>query len=403
MVTIRDCHITGNTTNSGSGSGIRNNSSLTLINSTVSNNTGQGIASYATLIMINSTVSGNSGTGVYHFAGVSVITNSTITGNQPGAGGAGGVDRSGGRLTLRSTIISGNRSNSTVPDITGSSPTTNNRFISEGYNLIGNFGTETVFNQPGDQIGIFDLKIDPLGSYGGTTPTHRLKGDSPAIDKGNSFGSTIDQRGSLRSVDNSNIPPATGGDNSDIGAFEIQATRSTLSGTIRYGITLENQAAKFVSGVNLTVSGSSQNYATSDSSGFYELLELTTGGNYTVTPTKTGNINSITPFDATLVLRCVAAGGNCTLTDNQKLAADANNSNSITPFDATQILRFVAANQQTTATGEVGNWKFNPAARSYNPHSGSLTNENYEAILIGEINGSWTPPASFAFANEAEE
>jgi hypothetical protein len=44
-------------------------------------------------------------------------------------------------------------------------------------------------------------------------------------------------------------------------------------------------------------------------------------------------------------------------------------------------------NGQTNATGSVGNWKFNPVSRSYNPLNNSFSNENFAAILIGEVNG----------------
>ncbi|HEX9928309.1 MAG TPA: hypothetical protein VGB02_07240, partial [Pyrinomonadaceae bacterium] len=138
--------------------------------------------------------------------------------------------------------------------------------------------------------------------------------------------------------------------------------------------------------------GTPQLSAASNNSGFYQISGLTAGGNYTITPSKTGNINGISPFDATLILRCIAAGpANCTLTENQKIAADTSNDDEITPFDATQILRFVAANRQTDFTGETGNWKFSPPSRPYNSVSNSASNENYEAFLIGDVNGSWTP------------
>ncbi len=45
---------------------------------------------------------------------------------------------------------------------------------------------------------------------------------SPAIDAGNSFGLSTDQRGDPRPVDFSGIPNAAGGDGADIGAFEVQ-------------------------------------------------------------------------------------------------------------------------------------------------------------------------------------
>jgi hypothetical protein len=179
----------------------------------------------------------------------------------------------------------------------------------------------------------------------------------------------------------------------------------TVSGTISYGTTAVNQP-KFVSGVTLATTGSAQLSVVSDNSGFYQLSGLAAGGNYTVTPSKTGNVNGISAFDATLVLRCVAAGNNCTLTDNQKLAADASADNLVSAFDATQILRFVAANGANANTGQTGNWKFSPAPRSYNSVSSSFSTENYTAVLIGEVNGDWTAPGnlnSLAALNEAEQ
>jgi hypothetical protein len=167
---------------------------------------------------------------------------------------------------------------------------------------------------------------------------------------------------------------------------------SSISGTVSYGTAPIGQS-KFVSVVLMSAAGTPSGTASTNSFGAYLLENLTTNNNYTVTPSKTGNINGISPFDATLILRCVAAGPtNCTLTDNQKIAANTNGDNSISPFDATLILRFVAANAQTANTGQVGNWKFNPVSRNYTPLTGSLSNEHYEAILIGEVNGSWIAP-----------
>jgi hypothetical protein len=173
-----------------------------------------------------------------------------------------------------------------------------------------------------------------------------------------------------------------------------------LSGNIIYGTTPAGQPAKFVPGVTMVASGPIFQTATTDSTGGYLLNNLDTSGSYIVTPQKTGSVNGITPFDATLILRCVAAGANCALSENQRIAADTNNDNSITPFDATLILRFVAANGQTTATGQTGAWKFIPNLRNYNAMLNSLSGENYTAILVGEVNGNWTPIGSFAANDE---
>jgi TolB protein len=177
---------------------------------------------------------------------------------------------------------------------------------------------------------------------------------------------------------------------------------SSLSGNIGYGITPNGQTQKIVSNVTITAAGSSYNVVNSNSSGAYLLDKLVSGGTYNVLLSKSGHANGISSFDGTLVLRHVAAGGAGILTPNQQLAADTNNDGLVTSFDATLILRYVAANGQNASTGSVGNWKFTPAQRSYDQIFDSMENENYAAILIGEINGDWTPPSTnlLAFTNE---
>jgi hypothetical protein len=72
-------------------------------------------------------------------------------------------------------------------------------------------------------------KFDPKGlrDNGGPTQTVALVKGSPGIDKGTSNGLTgtltTDQRGFSRTVDNSSISNAMGGDGTDIGAYEFGA------------------------------------------------------------------------------------------------------------------------------------------------------------------------------------
>ncbi|HEX8248464.1 MAG TPA: FG-GAP-like repeat-containing protein [Pyrinomonadaceae bacterium] len=232
LVTVSGCHITGNTiyTSSGGG-GISSNAPLMVVNSTISNNSspdnlvnfGGGIDAGGTLTVINSTISGNGGNttlggGIFISCGggcAPLITNSTITDNEGRADGAGGIF-TGSVTRVSNSIIAGNRNSSTVPDVGGGGG-----FISLGYNLIGNPGSITTFNQTGDQTGVLNPLLAALAMNGGTTPTHALLAGSTAIDKGKSFDQTTDQRGFIRPFDNPNIPPASGGDNSDIGAFEL--------------------------------------------------------------------------------------------------------------------------------------------------------------------------------------
>ncbi|HZH33412.1 MAG TPA: choice-of-anchor Q domain-containing protein, partial [Pyrinomonadaceae bacterium] len=256
-LTITDCHITGNVAD-GRGGGIRNvqGGSLTVINSTVSNNIsnsaspgGGGIHSEnGSLTITNSTVSGNvktggtnNGGGIAAFFSTVVVSNSTVTNNRAdGANSAGGIYRQGNAATIRNTIIAANQNNNFTPDVFAVAPGT---FTSDGFNLIGSAPSGTGFtdgvNQ--DKVGTFSSPLNPrldaLGNYGGTTPTHRLQSNSPALDQGHSGGSTRDQRGSFRPADNINIVNAANGDGSDIGAYEAEArlivtsTADTPTGT----------------------------------------------------------------------------------------------------------------------------------------------------------------------------
>lgn len=168
---------------------------------------------------------------------------------------------------------------------------------------------------------------------------------------------------------------------------QAAAVTREISGTVAYAI----NPSKFVSGAMMNASGTTSTSASTNSSGAYLLQGLADGGNYTVTPAKTGNINGITAFDATLVLRCIAGGNACTLTPEQRIAADADGDATLSAFDATQILRFVAANAQNANTGQVGNWKFNPISVSHPALSGNISGENYTGFLIGDVDGDWTP------------
>jgi hypothetical protein len=177
---------------------------------------------------------------------------------------------------------------------------------------------------------------------------------------------------------------------------------TALSGTIFYGTTPAGSAAKLVSNVSLTATGTTYDSINTNPNGAYTFERLVMGGAYNVSLSKTGNENGISPFDATLILRHIAAGTDGILTPNQRLAADTNNSGAISPFDAPLILRYVATQGATNSTGAVGNWKFTPATSNYSSLPDSLSGQNYEAILIGEINGDWSPPQTNPFPNADE-
>ncbi len=239
------------TYNDGGGGGIFLAGNATIINSLVSNNAtpliGGGVAtSYSSkLKIINSTISGNTaggGGGAIYSRGASVsLTNCTvafnnITGTNTGANGIylEQISSNGAvQLFLRNTIVAKNGVARTYgTDIKGD-------IHSEGYNIIGSILPTQIYsetNQTGNQLNI-DPQLDTqLSNNGGNIPTHSLRANSTAIDRGDNCvlkttanGGCLDpiintdQRGVSRPQDGDGDGTAT----VDIGAFE--ATRAEVA------------------------------------------------------------------------------------------------------------------------------------------------------------------------------
>ncbi len=175
---------------------------------------GIGIAGGSATVT-NSTLSANEtgdngGSAIGIEGGNATITNSTISGNRAlyggGPGGVWGRGTAATALTIRGTIVAGNTATDGNPDVEGN-------YTNDGFNIVG--GTA-------DEAGLqTDAQGSPvLADNGGPTQTVALVRGSKAIDKGNSFGSTTDQRGEARPKDYASTDNAQGGDGSDVGAFE---------------------------------------------------------------------------------------------------------------------------------------------------------------------------------------
>jgi hypothetical protein len=109
-----------------------------------------------------------------------------------------------------------------------------------------------------------------------------LLNSSPAIDKGNSFGSFADQRGLARPVDLASSPNAAGGDGADIGAFEAQApTAAAVSITGR----IETPEGSGLTNAIVMLSHANGNVrpARSSSFGYFRFDDVTVGETYIVT------------------------------------------------------------------------------------------------------------------------
>ena len=161
-----------------------------------------------------------------------------------------------------------------------------------------------------------------------------------------------------------------------------------ISGTVTYGITPSGQSVQYVPGVNFSVSGTSVLSAASDASGFYRLPGLS-AGTYTVTAQKNDELVGINSQDAARIQQYLV--GLTNFTENQLAAADVDNNGIVNSVDAARIQQYVVGINTSVV---IGHWKILPATRQYNSITGGLTGENYQAVLIGEVSGNWTPAAS---------
>jgi archaellum component FlaF (FlaF/FlaG flagellin family) len=173
-------------------------------------------------------------------------------------------------------------------------------------------------------------------------------------------------------------------------------TFTGIAGKVIYGTTPAGQTAKPVSGVQMAISRRLFPIPT-ETDGTYRFESLIPNAYYKITPSKGEyqHINGISPFDATMILRHIAANGQGAnaLNANQRIAADTSGDGNITPFDATLILRFVAAGASPN-TVWVGHWRFSPASKEYPSFSTTLTDENYDAMIVGDLNGDWVPTSA---------
>jgi Right handed beta helix region len=236
-LTVRDSTLTGNSTVAGVGGAIYA--------------AGQPIA------IVNSTFAGNSSpyrggaVGIDEPSGLSTIENSTFFKNRMTAysatssGGAlyvygadNGVTISGSTIVenaatygggifnhdafdappiiLHDTIVSGNTAMAAGPNLAGP--------FESAFSLLENTtGASVTEAVPGSDILGQDPQLGDLASNGGPTQTIKPAATSPVVDRGSAFGLGIDQRGLLRPFDAPTIANS-GGDASDIGAVELQAS-----------------------------------------------------------------------------------------------------------------------------------------------------------------------------------
>src|SRR5207249_6942321 len=159
-----------------------------------------------------------------------------------------------------------------------------------------------------------------------------------------------------------------------------------ISGTISY---CSNPVPGPVPNVTMTLTGTLSGSTLSDGSGNYTFSSLTSGGNYTVTPTKaarapgSANINT-TDVIATqrhfLNLGTPLSG--CRLT-----AADVNGDSNVNTTDVIAIQRFFLG--LSTGIANTGKYKFTPVNRTYTGLTTNQTGQNYDTLVFGDTAASF--------------
>lgn len=219
-LTVERTTFTGNESNNGgaiyqagSGAGIVRQSTMNGNRATADDGGAFFVTGTSTMTIENSTMSDNhsakdGGALVTGSGSSAVVTiyNSTVANNTSATGAA--LSRYGGSITVKSSIVANSDGNC--------SGVTNGDFNLE-------FGTACGFGVSADPL------LGPLQDNGGPTWTHAIPEGSPAVDAGHANGLGLDQRGLARTVDVTTAS-ASGGDETDIGAFELQFTTCSSIG-----------------------------------------------------------------------------------------------------------------------------------------------------------------------------
>jgi len=157
----------------------------------------------------------------------------------------------------------------------------------------------------------------------------------------------------------------------------------TISGTVTY---CADPSLNPVPGVTLTLVGLTLTTVLSDNSGNYTIPGLTSGGSYTVTPSKAAlspgaNGNKINTIDAIAIQRQFLNFG--TLSGCRLIAADVNGVSGINTVDVIAVQRFFLG--YTTGIANTGQYRFTPASRSYSGIVGDQLGQNYDAFIFGDV------------------
>ena len=179
-------------------------------------------------------------------------------------------------------------------------------------------------------------------------------------------------------------------------------TLTVIGGTITGRVSFENQpypistvsptpTPKRVPDASIDAMGGTSFSQLSDADGFYTLSGFGPGP-YNVTASKPDENmmmpNGIFSNDPSLVAQHVV--GLITLSTVQQRAADVSGLHSLSSFDAALIAQWVVG--VVNPINLTGKWVFTPTMTTPDTNVDSV--QDYQALLMGDVNGDWMPPSS---------
>ena len=273
-IRLNNSNISGNqATEEGGGIALFSSNSTTLLNSTIANNSadkGAGIYGRSSIVsFVNTTVSGNTAVsnagGIYLNSSSIELLNTTVVSNSSSV--RSGLEFIGTTVTMRNSLISGNRSGvrtsaSEVTIIGGNITATNNLFgddfnsSSQAFLAFLPDASNIVSTRDGNRPSSLQALVGPLSNNRGLNTTHALKPNSLAINQAdNSVCPVTDQRDESRSLNACDIGAVEYIQGNDAASIQVNSSTDDYANcTLREAIRTFNIGSDLNNGCS--VSGS---------------------------------------------------------------------------------------------------------------------------------------------------
>jgi hypothetical protein len=195
--------------------------------------------------------------------------------------------------------------------------------------------------------------------------------------------------------------------------FNLTQQLFTIRGAIRYYA----GAYSPVQGETVQLQGPSAISHLTDVDGAYQTSPLLAAEKWTLMPKprigSSFDMDAVSSLDAAYILQ--AAVGLRTLGRSERLAADVTGNGTVSALDASLIMQYrVGIISRFPAAAACGSdWLFDPVdtipssqcikptlsigtcqmgAITYDPLMSDAANQDFQAILLGDVTGNWTPP-----------